>query len=148
MRWILAVSHLLGLGIGLGAVWVRARALRGALDLPGIRRVLAADSWWGIAALIWVVTGVMRAFSGFEKGTTYYLQNYLFHTKLGLFLLILVLEVGPIVTFIAWRRQLAKGGAPDTSKAARFATTSMVQVVLVVLMVITATGMARGYGTR
>ena len=148
VRWLLAVLHLLGLGIGLGAIWGRNRALRGSLDLAGIRRVLAADTWWGIAALIWIVTGVIRAFSGFEKGTDYYLRNYLFHTKLGLLLLILVLEVGPIVTFGGWRRQLAKGTTPETSKASRFATTSMLQVVLVVLMVIAATGMARGYGMR
>ena len=146
VRWILAALHLLGLGIGLGAIWARHRGLRGALDLPGIRRVLVADSWWGIAALIWITTGVVRAFSGFEKGTSYYLQNYLFHTKMGLLLLILVLEVGPIVTFAGWRKQVAKRATPDTSKAPRYATTSMVQVGLVVLMVIAATGMARGYG--
>ena len=145
-RWLLAALHLLGLGIGLGAIWARTRGLRGTLDLPGIRRVLAADSWWGLAALVWIVTGAIRAFTGIEKGTSYYLQNYLFHTKMGLLLLILVLEVGPIVTFIAWRKQVAKNTSPDTSKAARYASTSMVQVVLVVLMVIAATGMARGYG--
>ena len=147
-RWILAAFHLLSLGIGLGAIWVRARVLRGPLDLSALRTVLSAHAWWGLAAHLWIVTGVLRAFAGFERGTTYYLHNHLFHAKMGLLLLIIVLEVGPLITFRGWRKQVAKGLTPDTTKAARFATTSMVQVVLVVLMVIAATGMARGYGMK
>ena len=148
IRWLLAALHLFGLGIGLGAVWARSRALRGTLDMAGIRRLLGADTWWGIAALVWISTGLFRAFAGFEKGTTYYLHNHLFLMKMGFLLLILILEVGPIVTFGSWRKQLRHGTTPDTSKAARFARTSIVQAILVLLMVIAATGMARGYGAE
>ena len=49
LRWLLAAFHLTALGIGLGAVWVRAGALRGPFDPAGLRRVFAADSWWGLA---------------------------------------------------------------------------------------------------
>ena len=148
VRWLLAALHLFGLGIGLGAVWVRSRALRGTLDTAGIRRVLQADAWWGIAALVWIVTGALRAFAGFEKGTTYYIHNNLFLAKMGLLLLILILEIGPIVGFSGWRRQLRRRATPDTSKAGRFGTISTLQAILVLLMVIAATGMARGYGTE
>lgn len=50
--WLLAAVHLLGLGIGLGAVYVRARALRGELDRGGLRRALQADIWWAVAAAV------------------------------------------------------------------------------------------------
>jgi len=75
IRWLLAALHLFGLGVGLGAVWARSRALRGTLNTAGIRRVLGADTWWGIAALVWISTGLLRAFAGFEKGTTYYVHG-------------------------------------------------------------------------
>jgi putative membrane protein len=146
LRWLLAALHLLGLGIGLGAVYARSRALRGVLDGPGFRRVFLADSWWGVAAGLWIVTGLVRAFGGFEKGTDYYLQNHLFLTKMGLLVLILVLEIGPMVRLIVWRRSLAQGIMPDTSSASRYARVSMIQAVLVLLMVAAATGMARGFG--
>ena len=145
-RWLLAAVHLLGLGVGLGAVWARARALRGPLDSHGIRRVLAADAWWGIAALLWIGSGLWRLFGGVEKGTAFYFQNHVFWTKMGLFLLIIVLEIGPIVTFTTWRRQVAQGVVPDLSSAPRIARVSAIQAVLVVLMVFAATAMARGYG--
>jgi hypothetical protein len=50
LRWLLAAAHLLALGIGLGAVWARSRALRGSLDPAGLRRVLGADAWWSAGA--------------------------------------------------------------------------------------------------
>jgi hypothetical protein len=37
--------HLLGLGIGLGAVWARGRALRSRLDAGGLRSVFLADNF-------------------------------------------------------------------------------------------------------
>jgi len=145
-RWLLAAIHLLGLGIGLGAVWARARALKGELDPPGLRRVFYADTWWGIAALVWISTGVWRAFGGVEKGADYYLHNHLFLGKMGLLMVILLLEIVPMVTLIRWRAKLARREPVDTSAARRLADTSLVQAVLLLLMVVAATGMARGYG--
>jgi len=146
VRWLLAAVHLLGLGIGLGAVFARARALRGELDHAGLRRALQADTWWAVAAVVWIGTGLLRAFAGIEKGSTYYLHNHLFLAKMGLLGLILVLEVRPIITLTRWRASLARREQPDTRLAASIARTSLVQVALVVLMVLLATGMARGYG--
>jgi putative membrane protein len=51
-----------------------------------------------------------------------------------------------MVGLIGWRRVVARGDVPDTSKAARYAVTSDLQAWLVVLMVLAATGMARGFG--
>ena len=44
IRWLLAAVHLLALGIGLGAVWARGRALGGAVDAMGLRRAFDADT--------------------------------------------------------------------------------------------------------
>lgn len=145
-RWLLAAIHLLALGIGLGAVWTRARALGGELTPVGLRRVFAADSWWGVAALLWIITGLMRAFGGYEKGSAYYLHNRLFLAKMALLVLILALEAMPMITLIRWRAALGRGQIVDTSPARRLAMISTVQTVLTVLMVLAATGMARGYG--
>jgi putative membrane protein len=145
-RWLFAALHLLGLGVGLGAVWARARALRGPLDPEGLRRVFYADGWWGAAAAIWIVTGLVRVIGGLEKGMDYYLQNHVFWGKMTLLLAILALEVSPMVTLVRWRTQLRRGEAPDTRLAGRFASISYLQAVLVLLMVLAATAMARGIG--
>lgn len=146
LRWIVATLHLLALPLGLGAVWMRARALRGPLDAPGLKRVFATDTAWGVAALIWLSTGLWRAFGGLEKGSMYYLANPFFHAKIGLFALVLLLELWPMVTLIRWRIQMARGQTPDTTAARVFARISYTEAGLVVLMVFWATAMARGMG--
>ncbi len=146
LRWLFAALHLLGLGIGLGAVWARARALRGPLDVTGLRRVFYADGWWGVAAAIWIGTGLVRVIGGLEKGMEYYLRSHVFWGKMALLLAILVLEVPPMMAFIRWRVQVARGELPDTALAERFARISYVQAALVLLMVLAATAMARGIG--
>jgi putative membrane protein len=147
LRWLLAAAHLLALGIGLGAVWVRARALAAApSDRTALARALAADSAWGIAALLWIGTGLWRLLAGTEKPTAYYMASHVFWTKMALLAAILVLEIRPMVTLVRWRLQLAQRTPPDVAPAPAIARISYVQAVLVVLMVLAATAMARGIG--
>jgi len=147
LRWLLAAVHLLGLGIGLGAVWVRARTLRAQpLDVAALRRAFAADGWWGAAAVIWIGSGLWRLLAGTEKPTVYYLANHAFIGKMILLGVILVLEVRPMITLIRWRGAVARGELPDTSAAPSLARVSLAQAVLVILMVLAATAMARGIG--
>ena len=146
IRWILAAVHLLGFGIGLASIWARALALRAPLDPVGIRRVLYADNWWGISALLLIGTGLVRAFGGFEKGTLYYMHNHYFWVKMGMLASILLLEILPMVTFIKWRARLVRKEPIDPTNAASYATTSFIQAALIAAMVLAATAMARGYG--
>jgi Predicted membrane protein (DUF2214) len=85
VRWLLAAVHLLGFGIGLGAVWARARSVASRpLDQPALRRTFAADSWWGVSALLLIGSGLWRLLVGTEKPTGYYLLNHVFYTKMAL----------------------------------------------------------------
>jgi len=108
--------------------------------------VFYADNWWGLAALVWIGTGLIRAFGGYEKGSVYYLHNHFFWIKMALLGLIIALEIWPVVTLIKWRMLVARGERPDTRAAPRMARISFIQAGIVVLMVLAATGMARGYG--
>jgi putative membrane protein len=145
-RWLAASFHLLALGIGLGAVWARGRALRSSLDAGTLRPVFFADSLWGLAFALWLSTGLWRLLAGLDKGTGYYLQNHVFLTKMALLVLVLLLEIRPMVTLIRWRKTVARGEAPDTSTAPLLARISFVQAGLIVLMVFAAAAMARGMG--
>lgn len=146
LRWLVAALHLLALGIGLGAVWIRARGLKSRLDLEGLRRVFLADTVWGLAALLWISTGLWRLLGGLEKGTGYYLQNHWFITKMALLAGVLLLEFVPMLTLMRWRQWVARGEPPDMHRAPLLSRISFTQAGLIVLMVFAATAMARGLG--
>src|SRR5437870_2227826 len=117
IRWLLAAFHLLGLGVGLGAVWARGRAFQAQLDVLGLRRVFYADAWWGIGAVVLIGPGLVRAVGGFEKGSFFFLPHPLFRAKMGLPAAVLVLGVGPVIGPIRGRGAVARGSVPDTRAA-------------------------------
>lgn len=116
LRSLLAGIHYLALALGLGAVYARGLRLRQLRRAPQDGEALAAlfraDAAWGVAALLWITTGLPRVFGGLEKASEFYLRNGFFYTKMGLFALVLLLELLPMVTFIRWRKARRTGGAP------------------------------------
>lgn len=144
IRWLLAALHLLALGIGLGAVFIRGQALQRISQEKGLQRIFLADNLWGLSALLWITTGLLRAFGGYEKGSDYYLNNNLFWIKMGLLLLIILLEIRPMISLIRWRIRMLSGKDIDISPAGSFARISYAQAILTILMLLAATAMARG----
>ncbi len=144
LAWLVATLHLIALVVGVVAILGRARALsavEGDRDLPTVFR---ADNWWGVAAILWLGTGLWRAFGGLEKGTDYYLAQPLFHAKLGLFGLVFLMELWPMVTLIKWRRRRRSARAIDLTPARAMARVSYLQLLVVAVMLFIATAMARG----
>ena len=139
--------HLLSLAGGVTALLLRERALAGPLDAAGVRRVLAVDNFSGIVALTWMGTGFWRLLGGLEKGTDYYLSNHLFWGKMLLLAVAWGFEMLPMLTFIGWRRQLARGREVDTSRVPLLRKLHWPELACVILIVPMASLMARGVGT-
>jgi len=114
-RAVLSALHVLALALGLGAVVARGQRLRDLSRTPeddrALRRLFGADSLWGLAAVLWIVTGLGRVFGRLEKEPDFYLRNGFFWVKMGLFALVLALEIRPMVTLLRWRAAKSKAGA-------------------------------------
>jgi putative membrane protein len=145
---ILSALHVIALGIGLGAVFMRGRYLRALRDGPEPRvlaRLFAADSLWGIAALLWLATGLARAFGHVEKGPEFYLRNGFFWIKMALFVATVALEIWPMMTFIRWRIARRKGQPlPGIRHLPGLVLVDDLQTALVVVIPFVAAAMARG----
>lgn len=111
---LLSALHLLALPVGFAAVLlrgIRLRELRRSRgDAAARSALLRADTAWGAAALLWLATGLTRAFGGVEKAPQFYLRNGFFWVKMGLFLLVLALEVTPMIAFVRWRLARERAG--------------------------------------
>jgi putative membrane protein len=152
LRIALAAIHLLALGLGLGAVVARGTALRESPSNAALRRAFRSDSVWGLSALLWIGTGLWRLLTGMEKPTAFYLKNPVFHAKMGLFLVVLLLELWPMITLMRWRRSFSAGESAErlmmsSGAGRRIATLSHIEALVVVLMVFVASALARGFGS-
>src|SRR5262245_54001262 len=140
---LLSAVHALTLALGLGAVVARGRALAGPLDEPGWRRLLAADNLWGLAALLWITSGLARVFFG-GKTPAFYWRNGAFWLKLGLFAVVFVLEMGPMTAFMGVRQARRTRSTMPLVAVERLRRINHAEIVLVVAIVFVAAFMARG----
>jgi putative membrane protein len=140
---LLSAVHVLTLALGLGAVFARGRALGRPLDDDGWRRLLAADNAWGVAAGLWIASGLARVFFG-GKTPAFYLHNGFFWIKMTLFGLVFLLETAPMSTFIRVRAARRRGTALPHVPVEAFRRINAAEVSLVVVMVFAAAFMARG----
>ena len=153
LRSALSALHVLALSFGFSGLFLRGMRLRELAKDRGNAAarasLLRADNVWGLAALLWIVTGLVRAFAGLEKQPDFYLRNGFFWVKMGLFGLVFALEIRPMVAFIRWR--IAKGRGADAAAAAVAAAPLAVfvrlndaETVLVLVIPFVAALMARG----
>jgi putative membrane protein len=104
-----------------------------------------ADTAWGIAAALWLITGLSRAFGHVEKEPVFYLRNGFFWVKMALFAFVFALELWPMTTFIRWR--IARPKARPLVHFDRLGGLIAVddaQTVLVIAIPFVAAAMARG----
>ena len=145
---VLSALHVLALGIGLGSVFMRGRYLRALRAGPEARvldRLFAAHSVWGVAALLWLVTGLARAFGHVEKAPDFYVRNGFFWVKMTLFAAVFALEIWPMMTFIRWRSARRRGRPlPQFDRLSRLVLVDDLETGLVVVIPFLAAAMARG----
>jgi putative membrane protein len=145
---LLSGLHVLALGVGLGSVFMRGRflrSLRAGPDPRALDGLFAADTLWGVAAGLWLVTGLARAFGHVEKAPDFYLRNGFFWMKMTLFVAVVTLEIWPMLTFIRWRSARRSGRPlPQFNRLARLVLVDDVETALVVVIPFVAAAMARG----
>jgi putative membrane protein len=140
---LLSAIHVLTLALGLGAVYLRGRALSQPLDDEGWRRLLAADNAWGAAAGLWIASGLARVFFG-GKEPSFYWRNGFFWVKLAVFAIVFVLELRPMMTFVRVRAARKQHVPLPSFSIDDYRRINTIELALVVTIVVVATFMARG----
>jgi putative membrane protein len=140
---LLTAVPILTLALGLGAVFMRGRALARPLDEAGWQRLLTADNVWGVAAGLWIASGLARVFFG-GKEPAFYWRNGFFWVKLALFGLVFALELTPMMTFIRVRAARKRSTALPRFSLDAYRRINSAEVVIVVAIVFVAAFMARG----
>jgi putative membrane protein len=146
LKLALAAIHLVSLALGVFALTARARVLGAAERNQDLKPVFFWDAVYGAVAIVWLGSGLWRAFGGLEKGTEYYLANHAFWTKMLLLAALLVVEGIVAATFVRWRILVRRGETVPLANKARLVRFHHVELWLVLGMIVMATLLARGVG--
>lgn len=109
-----------------------------------VRLLSRVDLFYGITAGAVLITGLLRVYHG-GKGADYYWHNGAFHAVLGLFILAALISLIPTVRFMRWKKALATGALPNDAEIRKTRPLVHAQLMLVALMALLITMVARGY---
>jgi putative membrane protein len=120
---------------------------RGTLDAAAIRLLARVDLGYFASAGAVLVTGFLRLMFG-AKGPDFYLSAWPIYAKLGLFLAVALISVGPTLRFMRWRKAVLHDPAwrPDGAERASVRRALMIELHLAALIPLVAVLMARGLG--
>lgn len=109
-----------------------------------VQRLAKLDMIYGIAAVVLLLTGIARLVLG-AKGMSGYVSSPLFHLKMTLFIVAVLLSLKPTFTFRRWKKALdATGQLPAAQEIQQTRKWVMWQSHLVPVIAVAAVFWARG----
>lgn len=135
--------HFISIFVIVGTLVSEHVLLQKTLTRAAVGKLARIDAVYGIAALVLVIVGLTLWFGGFGKPAVYYTKNWVFHTKITLFILVGILSIYPTVFFIKNR----KGDSQEIVEVPR-AVFWMLRIELTLLLIIPLLAglMAHGVG--
>ena len=117
------------------------------LTLTEARRLQRMDILYGISAGVLLIVGLLRVFY-FEKGASFYAQNWFFWTKMIGFALAGLLSIYPTIRFVSWNKAFANNQAPviTDQEASRIKMILRLELLGIGIIILSAALMARGVG--
>ena len=96
--------HFISIFAIIGSLTSEHLLLKKVLNRGEIGRLSRIDAVYGFMALLLIGVGLTLWLGGVGKPTEFYTKNYIFHTKLSLFVLIGLLSIHPTVFFLKQRK--------------------------------------------
>jgi putative membrane protein len=139
--------HFIAVLVIAGTLFYEWLTLGQAPSLADARRLQWADRWYGIAAGVLLVVGLVRVFN-YEKGRDYYFSNTFFLLKIALFVAVGLISIYPTVRFIGWSKLTRQGQVPvvPAQELQRLRLALGVELLLLAGIVLCASLMAKGLG--
>lgn len=123
--------------------WIRCRE---PVSLNRARLLVKMDGLYGLFAMLTLATGFGRVFYG-AKGSSFYFGNPVFHTKLGVYIVVALLSIPVTIAFFRWRKNLSRTQGDvtvPTRDIRRVRAFLLAEIVLLALIPLLAVLMARG----
>jgi putative membrane protein len=139
--------HFLAIGVAAGLLLAEYWLCRRSPDRTQARILGTVDLGYQFALIVSLATGLARAIY-YGQDIAYYLANRLFWLKISIFLVIVIVAIGPTLQYIRWNREArsAPSFAPLTREFERVRASIALGLGLWLILPLIAILVARGYG--
>lgn len=141
---LISYLHYAGFAALAAALALELLLFRPEVPGPVARRLARVDGLYGAAFLAVLGSGLMRLFV-YGKPVSYYMKNGLFHVKITLFVVALLLSIYPTINFLKNRK------TPEDGRAVYPGVVGVllrIQLLILLVIPLLAVMMARGYGFK
>lgn len=136
-RWL----HFLGIVSIFSALTMQHLLLKREVERMWLSRAAVVDAIYGASAIFTVIAGLTLWF-GVGKAAAYYSANWIFHAKVGLVGLVVILSIPPTLFLLRQRKQHQS----PVSVPRHITLLIRAQLLLLAIILLLAVLMARGYG--
>lgn len=136
--------HFIAVFAIVGAIFAEQFLVSSSMSRKEIKRIAKIDAIYGIGALLVLIVGISLWF-WVGKPASFYSRNWIFHTKLTMFILLGILSIFPTIFFLKNR----KGKDLDTVIQVPKTVILLLrfEMVLIIIIPLLATFMSLGIGT-
>jgi putative membrane protein len=107
MNILIPYLHYIGIMALMGSLITEHVMLKPGISKKQLKSLATVDLLYGISLVVVLVTGLLRWFVIDVKGVDFFSKNPLFHIKLTLFVIVVILSVFPTMKFLKWRKESA-----------------------------------------
>ena len=140
---LLRYLHFISILAVAGALVSEHLLLKSELTVKEIKRLARIDGVYGIAAILFVTAGLFLWFS-YGKPAEFYSKNYLFHTKVGLAVILGLISLHPTIFFLKKRKAGEDKDLVSIPKSIYWAI--RIELLILLIIPLLATMMAKGVG--
>ena len=146
MSILIPYLHYIGIMSLMGALITEHVVLKPGIKKTEIKSLAMVDLIYGISAAIVLITGLLRWFVVNPKGAEFFTKNPLFHTKLTLFVVIVILSVFPTMKFLKWKKKskLDDNFQPDNKAVKKQLMFIRIELLLMAIIPLLAVMIAAG----
>lgn len=133
--------HFISIFAIVGSLVSKHMLLQKELTRTQLARLAKIDAVYGIAAITLLAAGLTLWLGSYGKPAIVYSKNWIFHTKIGLFIIIGLLSIYPTVLFLKNRK-----GNPEQKVQVPSVVFMMLRLELLFIIPLLAGLMSRGVG--
>jgi putative membrane protein len=121
--------------------------IRPGITVSSLRLAATLDRLYGVSAVLLLGVGFSRVYCD-AKGSSFYLSNPLFWTKIGLFMTVAILSIPPTLRLIQWSKRVHAQPEflPSEEQVRHLQRWLRAEVFVLMCIPFVAAAMARGMG--